>query len=692
MGPKATSVVPEESGPPKSEPVDPNKLPLITPKEWPLKLMFFRKCFTALQAVNPDITSGVPTGLFQRAMARLFKTLGHQQNNFNVALYDADGSGTVDWQEFIQCYRDSKIKVRLAAAERIHIMFDPAGSGSSFCARFFSTFIFLSIFVSSCSFIIQTLRVCRAPPTEDPDGEPVPHDLFSTIEFISIIVFTAEYVVRLSTAYAMRQELFNDDMLLEMLVGDAPIVQKTGWQRFWGFATEPSNVVDLLAIVPWYIEKFTTMSAKLTILRLIRLTRVLRVLRIGTIQDAIDTLGLTMVRSASSLYVLCFYIVLGVIISSSLIYFCEVGEWHPNPDGAPGDPVGFYMRTLPDKSLDQSPFTSIPKAVWLVVVTVTTVGYGDISPATNLGRLVGSITIIGGIVAFAMPMGVISSNFDRVWQEKEDLREKERERQAAEMNLIASALRGNRLAELRIVVQDDDGLGGRPEFLGECYIGLNTLGWVANKPGGASLTLKLLDNTEIANRSVTGTISINLLYQPEGNGQLSKIEEEKLLNHHRYLNGNETAGSAWDNTDVMPSFSGALSVEIKSAEGLLNLDSATSGLSDPFCRVTLYPDQKEMAVWETKVVHDTLSPTWAEQKSFILNWSEVQENGEDDGPTRASSRNEESPLIDDDCSPEGMTEKLLVRMQTEKDFWQEKYESLLRDVQKMRDFKVAVPG
>merc|ERR1719262_2124706 len=190
-----------------------------------------------------------------------------------------------------------------------------------------------------------------------------------------------------------------------------------------------------------------------------------------------------MVRSATSLYVLCFYIILGVIISSSLIYFCEVGVWHPNPDGAPGDPLGFYMRTLPDKSLDQSPFTSIPKAVWLVVVTVTTVGYGDISPATNLGRLVGSLTIIGGIVGFAMPMGVISSNFDRVWQEKEEKKEEERKRQAQEMSLIASALRGNRLAELRFVVQDDDGLGSRPEFLGECYIGLNTLGWTASKPG-----------------------------------------------------------------------------------------------------------------------------------------------------------------------------------------------------------------
>merc|ERR1719191_2631002 len=180
---------------------------------------------------------GVPTGQFQRAMVRLFKILGADQKDFNVAKYDDDQSGTVDWQEFIQCYRDSKIKVRLSTAERIHIMFDPAGAGSSIFAKFISAFIFLSIFISSASFIIQTLRVCRAPLPDDPDGEPVPHEVFSHIEFVSIVIFSAEYVTRLCTSYAMRQEIFNDDTLQQMLIGDAPIVHKTPGQRFWGFAT-----------------------------------------------------------------------------------------------------------------------------------------------------------------------------------------------------------------------------------------------------------------------------------------------------------------------------------------------------------------------------------------------------------------------------------------------------------------------
>jgi hypothetical protein len=477
-----------------------------------------------------------------------------------------------------------------------------------------------------------------------------------------------------------------------MIIADAPIVHKTSFQRFWGFASEPANVIDILAIVPWYIEKFTSMNAKLTILRLFRLTRVLRVLRIGSIQDAIDTLGLTLVRSASSLYVLCFYIILGVIISSSLIYFCEGGAWHPNLEGVEGDPRGFYMRILADGSPDQTPFTSIPKAVWLVVVTVTTVGYGDIAPATNLGRLVGSLTIIGGIVGFAMPMGVISSNFDRVWQEKEEKKEEERKRQAAEMNLIANAFRGNQLAEIRVVVQDDDGLGSRPEFLGECYIGLNTLGWTANKPGGASLVCKLQDNIELADRKVTGTVSVNLCYQPDGNGQLSKIEEEKLMyNNKIYLNGSEHSKNAWDNPPV-PSLHGHLSVHVQGAENLLNMDGGFGGASDPFCRVMLFPNQKEVECFETKVVKDCLNPTWGEEKAFILDWTHQGDTLEED--TRTSSRLSDSifnDLADADEGPDAMNQKVVARMEMERDFWQERYELLLIEAQKIHDFEVTDP-
>merc|ERR1719487_1420870 len=171
---------------------------------------------------------------------------------------------------------------------------------------------------------------------------------------------------------------------------------------------------------------------------------------------------------------------------------------------------------------------------------------------------------------------------------------------------------GNRLAELHVMVQDDDGMGCAPEFLGECYIGLNPLGWVANKPGGASITCKLQDNDDKASgRQVKGTVDLNLLYQPVESRQLTKIEEEKLLASHVTVGG-KNRRNQWENPPV-PALRGALSVEVKSADGLLNLDSGFGGLSDPFCRIALFPDQKELEWRETKVVPNTLSPSWGQR-------------------------------------------------------------------------------
>merc|ERR550514_2155041 len=74
------------------------------------------------------------------------------------------------------------------------------------------------------------------------------------------------------------------------------------------------------------------------------------------------------------------------------------------------------------QTLAETPFPSIVHAFWYVVVTVTTVGYGDVVPTTKLGKVIGSVTILSGMVVLAMPVGVIGANFsteyERVQQEK----------------------------------------------------------------------------------------------------------------------------------------------------------------------------------------------------------------------------------------------------------------------------------
>merc|ERR1719379_235165 len=102
------------------------------------------------------------------------------------------------------------------------------------------------------------------------------------------------------------------------------------------------------------------------------------------------------------------------------MWFAEQGTWYPenNPRlSALSTPIsgrGAWLRHTGSKDeydLEESPFQSIVHSFWYVIVTITTVGYGDISPTTPVGKTVGALTILNGIIVLAMPIGVVGANF-----------------------------------------------------------------------------------------------------------------------------------------------------------------------------------------------------------------------------------------------------------------------------------------
>merc|ERR1719453_1495043 len=112
-----------------------------------------------------------------------------------------------------------------------------------------------------------------------------------------------------------------------------------------------------------------------------------------------------------------FFIVIGMCLFGSLIWMTEQGTWYPpnHPDCLDLEIVnrGAYLLnvSLIDgvKSLDETKFASIPHAFWFVIVTITTAGYGDLYPQSAMGKLVGALMILSGIIVLAMPVGVIGS-------------------------------------------------------------------------------------------------------------------------------------------------------------------------------------------------------------------------------------------------------------------------------------------
>lgn len=184
-------------------------------------------------------------------------------------------------------------------------------------------------------------------------------ETFEVLEWVLTIVFTIEYVLRL---YAVKKPM--------------------------KYATSFYGVIDLLATLPSYLEIFFAGSHFFLIIRVMRLLRVFRIFKLVRFMDESNTLAYSLRKSWPKISYFLFFILLTVCVIGTVMYLIEGGE-------------------------PESGFRNIPVSIYWCIVTLTTVGYGDISPITPLGQFLASVIMILGYSIIAVPTGIVTAEISR---------------------------------------------------------------------------------------------------------------------------------------------------------------------------------------------------------------------------------------------------------------------------------------
>lgn len=189
------------------------------------------------------------------------------------------------------------------------------------------------------------------------------HDVFFYIECICNAWFTLEFLIRITAS-----------------------------PNRCVFIKSSVNLIDMVATLSFYVDlalqRFAAHLENADILEFLSIIRIMRLFKLTRHSSGLKILIQTFRASAKELTLLVFFLVLGIVIFASLVYYAERTQYNPKND-----------------------FKSIPLGLWWALVTMTTVGYGDMVPKTYIGMFVGALCALAGVLTIALPVPVIVSNF-----------------------------------------------------------------------------------------------------------------------------------------------------------------------------------------------------------------------------------------------------------------------------------------
>eukprot|EP00928_Gymnodinium_smaydae_P008772 TRINITY_DN13223_c1_g1_i5.p1 TRINITY_DN13223_c1_g1~~TRINITY_DN13223_c1_g1_i5.p1 ORF type:complete len:545 (+),score=81.75 TRINITY_DN13223_c1_g1_i5:73-1707(+) len=283
-------------------------------------------------------------------------------------------------------------------AQRLHLVLEEPDSSA--LAWLFSHFSLFIIVLSIGCFVVETLPSVRHL-----------HYLWDSAEMATTIAFTLEYLLRLATCNSF---------------GQKPQA---------AFIVDPMNVLDFLALIPFYIEKVVEnldSMRPLRVLRSVRLIRCFRIFRLSKYNAGMTLMVQSLMNSMKPLSILLFFLGISILLFSALLYYAE--RWYcPDVEAliAAGQ-WGRYQQDCADAASTTSDgqlccnefgsanaFQSIAMTFWWSIVTTTTTGYGDSTPSTPLGMLVAGMAMLTGIVLISLPVAIVGTKFQQAYEDYE---------------------------------------------------------------------------------------------------------------------------------------------------------------------------------------------------------------------------------------------------------------------------------
>nr|KAF6290790.1 potassium voltage-gated channel subfamily D member 3 [Myotis myotis] len=277
------------------------------------------------------------------------------------------------------------------------------------------------IAVSVITNVVETVPCGTVPGSKElPCGERYSVAFFC-LDTACVMIFTVEYLLRLFAAPSR-----------------------------YRFIRSVMSIIDVVAIMPYYIGLVMTNNEDVSgAFVTLRVFRVFRIFKFSRHSQGLRILGYTLKSCASELGFLLFSLTMAIIIFATVMFYAEKGS-------------------------SASKFTSIPASFWYTIVTMTTLGYGDMVPKTIAGKIFGSICSLSGVLVIALPVPVIVSNFSRIYHQNQRA-DKRRAQKKARLARIRVAKTGSSNAYLHSkrngLLNEALELMGTPE---EAHVGKTT--------------------------------------------------------------------------------------------------------------------------------------------------------------------------------------------------------------------------